>query len=83
MEIRIDKPLPDDFKILDEHIRMLEKHISAEKAALKLLVDDLTYKKILLIIDYYEELRLYERTSISNKTFKAADFLASLEAQKQ
>ena len=83
MEIKIDKPLPDDFKILDEHIRMLKKRISDETESIRPLVDGLTFEKILLIIDYYEELRMYERASISRKTFKVADFLASLEAQKQ
>ena len=80
-EIKLDEPLPGDFKVLDAHIRKLERYIKSEKESLKFL-DELAYKKLLLIIDYYEELRMYERASIFEKTYKLAEFLIPLDSPK-
>ena len=78
----VSEALPSDIKVLNEHIRKIEKYIKSEKESLK-FPDELAYKKLSLILDYYEELRMYERAATFEKAYKVAEIIISLENQKQ
>ena len=75
--------LPPDIQEEIRSVRNLERYIDAEIESLRSLVDPHLYKKILLIKEYYEELRQNERSQITKRTFIAADAIAKLENEGQ
>ena len=75
--------LPSDIQEQIKNVRKLEKYIDAEIESLCSLVDPYIYKKILLIKEFYEELRRNERSEIVKRTFIAADVIAKLENESK
>ena len=75
--------LPPEIKELDERALKLRGYIENEKRSIEPLVDELVYKKLLFIIDCYEELRLCERRSICEKALRGAEIILSLEAKNK
>ena len=81
--LKAKESLSPQIKELDERILKLKGYIENEKQSIRPLVDDFVYKKLIFIIDCYEELRLCERHSICEKALLAAETIDSLEEKNK